>query len=174
MSFGDISAWRLPSLTNRNFQINEVTQIVKHNNRTAAAPTQIVGFRIPSDKIHTPMKHLWFFLIFAATPLMVNAAARPNVVLIMADDMGYECLGCNGGTSYQTPVFDQLAGQGMRFTNCYSQPICTPSRNKIMTGRSQRGREVSLLNLHYFGEEVIVPSGALPLSFQAVCGGMVL
>ena len=39
---------------------------------------------------------------------------------------------------------------------------------------SQRGREVSLLNLQYFGEEVIVPSGALPLSFQAVCGGMVL
>jgi hypothetical protein len=38
----------------------------------------------------------------------------------------------------------------------------------------QRGREVSLLNLQYLGEELIVPSGALPLSFQTVCGGMVL
>jgi hypothetical protein len=39
---------------------------------------------------------------------------------------------------------------------------------------TQRGREISLLNLQYFGEELIVPSGDLPLSFQAVCGGMVL
>ena len=40
--------------------------------------------------------------------------------------------------------------------------------------RRQRGREVSQLNLQYFGEELIVPSGALPLSFEAVCGGMML
>jgi hypothetical protein len=46
------------------------------------------------------------------------------------------------------------------------------ARNGV--GYDQRGREVSLLNLQYLGEEVIVPSGALPLSFQAVCGGMVL
>lgn len=63
-------------------------------------------------------------------------AKLPNVVLIMADDLGYEGLACNGGTSYATPTFDRLATQGMRFTHCYSQPICTPSRNKIMTGRS--------------------------------------
>ena len=61
---------------------------------------------------------------------------RPNVILIMADDLGYESLACNGGTSYETPVFDRLARRGMRFTHCYSQPICTPSRNKIVTGRS--------------------------------------
>ncbi len=59
---------------------------------------------------------------------------RPNIVLIMADDMGYECLGCNGGTSYRTPNLDQLAKTGMRFRHCYSQPLCTPSRVKIMTG----------------------------------------
>lgn len=59
----------------------------------------------------------------------------PNIVLIMADDMGYECLGCNGSTEYQTPVLDRLAAEGIRFENCYSQPLCTPSRVKIMTGR---------------------------------------
>ena len=64
------------------------------------------------------------------------AAKRPNVVLIMADDMGYEALACNGGTSYETPLLDKMARKGMRFTNCYSQPLCTPSRVKIMTGRS--------------------------------------
>ncbi|NIA16708.1 MAG: sulfatase-like hydrolase/transferase, partial [Nitrospiraceae bacterium] len=45
-------------------------------------------------------------------------------------------MACNGGTSYETPLLDKLAGKGMRFTHCYSQPICTPSRVKIMTGRS--------------------------------------
>jgi len=59
---------------------------------------------------------------------------RPNLVVIMADDMGYECLGCNGSTTYKTPRLDALAGQGTRFLHCHSQPICTPSRVQIMTG----------------------------------------
>ncbi len=59
---------------------------------------------------------------------------RPNIVLIMADDLGFECIGANGGTSYGTPVIDRLAKTGMRFGNCHSQPLCTPSRVQIMTG----------------------------------------
>jgi arylsulfatase A len=59
----------------------------------------------------------------------------PNVVLIMADDMGYECLGTYGSTSYQTPNLDSLAAKGVRFDHCYSTPLCTPSRVQIMTGR---------------------------------------
>nr|NQU88916.1 sulfatase-like hydrolase/transferase [Bacteroidota bacterium] len=60
---------------------------------------------------------------------------RPNIILIMADDLGYEGLGCNGGQSYSTPKLDQLASTGIRFEHCYSQPLCTPSRVQIMTGR---------------------------------------
>jgi len=60
---------------------------------------------------------------------------KPNIVLIMADDLGYECLGCYGSKSYKTPVLDGLAATGMRFDHCYSQPLCTPSRVKIMTGQ---------------------------------------
>jgi len=60
---------------------------------------------------------------------------RPNIILIMADDFGYEGLGCNGGQSYSTPEIDKLAETGIRFENCYSQPLCTPSRVQIMTGR---------------------------------------
>jgi arylsulfatase A len=52
----------------------------------------------------------------------------------MADDLGYECIGANGGTSYKTPVLDKLAAEGIRFEHCYAQPLCTPSRVKIMTG----------------------------------------
>ena len=59
---------------------------------------------------------------------------RPNIVLIMADDLGYECIGANGGTSYKTPNLDRLASAGMRFRHCHSQPLCTPSRVKLMTG----------------------------------------
>jgi len=60
---------------------------------------------------------------------------RPNIILIMADDMGYECLSCNGSTSYFTPNLDKLAAEGIRGENCISQPLCTPSRVKIMTGQ---------------------------------------
>jgi arylsulfatase A len=60
---------------------------------------------------------------------------KPNIVLIMADDLGYECLGCYGGKSYKTHTLDKLAATGMRFEHCYSQPLCTPSRVKIMTGQ---------------------------------------
>lgn len=61
---------------------------------------------------------------------------RPNIVLIMADDLGYECIGANGGTSYATPRIDKLAASGMRFEHGYAQPLCTPTRVQIMTGVS--------------------------------------
>ncbi|MFN3151539.1 sulfatase-like hydrolase/transferase [Bremerella sp.] len=63
-----------------------------------------------------------------------HAADRPNIVLIMADDFGYECVGANGGLSYATPNLDRLSKEGVRFTHCFSQPLCTPTRVQIMTG----------------------------------------
>tara|TARA_B100001057_G_C22806862_1_gene933816 strand:+ start:513 stop:1727 length:1215 start_codon:yes stop_codon:yes gene_type:complete len=53
----------------------------------------------------------------------------------MADDIGFECLSINGSTSYKTPVLDSLALNGVNFTKAISQPLCTPSRVKIMTGK---------------------------------------
>jgi len=63
-----------------------------------------------------------------------KAPNRPNIILIMADDLGYECIGANNGTSYKTPALDKLAKTGVTFGHCYSQPLCTPSRVQIMTG----------------------------------------
>jgi arylsulfatase A len=60
---------------------------------------------------------------------------RPNVIVVLADDLGYECLGCNGGESYDTPHLDQLAAEGVRFTHCFVNPLCTPTRLALMTGR---------------------------------------
>ena len=79
---------------------------------------------------------LFFGLTSRCWSTDVSTAQRPNVVLIMADDLGYECIGFNGSTQYQTPYLDQIASQGMRFINCHAQPLCTPTRVKLMTGLS--------------------------------------
>lgn len=61
---------------------------------------------------------------------------KTNVILILTDDTGYEVFGCYGSKQYKTPRVDRLAETGMRFNHCYSNPVCAPSRVKIMTGKS--------------------------------------
>ena len=63
-----------------------------------------------------------------------SARSQPNIVIILVDDFGYECVGANGSTSYRTPVMDKLAATGVRFEHCYAQPVCTPTRVQLMTG----------------------------------------
>ncbi len=81
-------------------------------------------------------------LTLAASLLILTAARgaerKPNVVLILIDDFGYECVTANGGESYKTPVMDQLAATGVRFEQCHVQPLCTPTRVQLMTGMSNR------------------------------------
>ncbi|MCB0639505.1 MAG: sulfatase-like hydrolase/transferase, partial [Lewinella sp.] len=63
-------------------------------------------------------------------------APKPNIVFIMADDLGYGDLGCYGQTMIQTPHIDELAGEGTRFTQCYAgSTVCAPSRSVLMTGQ---------------------------------------
>ncbi len=66
------------------------------------------------------------------TPAQEN---RPNILLIFADDVGQEVLGCYGGTSYNTPNLDALAAGGVRFRHVYAMPVCHPSRLTLLTGR---------------------------------------
>jgi arylsulfatase A-like enzyme len=64
-----------------------------------------------------------------------DAAAKPNIVFIIADDLGYGDLGCYGQKTTRTPVLDKLAAGGIRFTQHYSgAPVCAPSRSTLMTG----------------------------------------
>ncbi|HIG31314.1 MAG TPA: arylsulfatase [Planctomycetes bacterium] len=72
---------------------------------------------------------------FAGSLIAREAPERPNIIMIMADDLGFETVSANGGSPYKTPVLDNLAAEGMRFMNCVAQPLCTPTRVKIMTGR---------------------------------------
>jgi len=87
-----------------------------------------------------PMRRILLVLAFLLlTPLAALRAAdaqrpaRPNIILILADDLGYETVGANGGTSYRTPHLDKLAATGVRFTHCFVQPLCTPTRVQLMT-----------------------------------------
>lgn len=100
------------------------------------------------------MKPLAFilFFVFSAGILETNAAPKttqdtrkPNIILIMADDVSWECFGAYGAEDYKTPNIDALAKQGIRFKNCFSTPICTPSRVKLMTGK------YSFRNYTHFG-----------------------
>ncbi len=79
-------------------------------------------------------------LLALLTVLALHSAVAetrpPNVVLIMADDVGYECFSPYGSRQYKTPRIAKLADGGVRFTNCYSTPLCTPSRVALMTGAS--------------------------------------
>ena len=76
--------------------------------------------------------------LFVALAVGLSFAAdrKPNVILILADDLGYETITANGGESYKTPNLDKLAAEGMRFENCHVQPLCTPTRVQLMTGIS--------------------------------------
>lgn len=68
-----------------------------------------------------------------------SAAERPNIVLIVADDLGYADLGCQGAKDVRTPSIDSLADNGIRFTDGYvSCPVCSPTRAGLMTGRYQQ------------------------------------
>jgi arylsulfatase A len=67
-----------------------------------------------------------------------RADTRPNIVLVVADDVGCDAIGCYGGQSYATPNIDRLAATGMRFRHCYSMPSCHPTRICLLTGRYPR------------------------------------
>ena len=85
------------------------------------------------------MKHAITLTFLFSMLLTLHAAERkPNVVLILIDDFGYECVTANGGESYKTPVMDQLAATGVRFEQCHAQPLCTPTRAQLMTGIGNR------------------------------------
>lgn len=65
----------------------------------------------------------------------VATARQPNIVLILADDVGREVLNCYGGTSYATPNIDRLAASGSRYTHAYTMPVCHPTRICLLMGQ---------------------------------------
>lgn len=70
-----------------------------------------------------------------ATVPAARAGKRPNVILILSDDQGYGDFGCYGNKQIRTPALDRFYREGLRFSNFYVQPVCSPTRACLMTGR---------------------------------------
>jgi arylsulfatase A-like enzyme len=76
------------------------------------------------------------YAVLAATAALAQPAAKPNILFVLVDDMGWTDLGCFGSTYYQTPNIDRLASQGMLFTAAYSAcTVCSPTRASVLTGQ---------------------------------------
>src|SRR6266850_127950 len=72
----------------------------------------------------------------SATYGALSTPPKPNIIFILADDLGYADLNCYGSTFYETPNLDRLAAQGMRFTSAYAAcPVCSPTRGSLLTGK---------------------------------------
>ncbi len=102
----------------------------------------------------------------------------PNIILIVADDLGYGDLGCYGATRIRTPAIDQLASEGMLFTNAYaSSSLCSPSRYSILTGRYSWRTRLKFGVLKYF-EPPLIEEGRITMAamlkrngYHTVCIG---
>jgi len=85
-------------------------------------------------------RHPLFLVLALCAAALTRAAApaaQPNLILILADDLGWADLGCYGNTFNETPRIDRLARQGVRFTQFYAGPVCSPTRASIQSGQNQ-------------------------------------
>lgn len=87
-----------------------------------------------SPRAIRPMTRI-LICFLALFPIACAADRKPNIVLFVADDVGFETLRCYGGESYATPQIDRLASSGMRFGSCLATPMCTTSRAMLLSGR---------------------------------------
>ena len=102
-------------------------------------------------------------LLFLFASLSLAIAQKPNIVVVLCDDLGYGDLACYGHPHIKTPHLDRLAKDGIRFTDFYSAaPVCSPSRVGLLTGRSPNRAGVydwipPRRNFHMRAEEVTIP-----------------
>jgi len=75
------------------------------------------------------------FLLCVHAPAIAADAPKPNIIFVLADDLGIDGISCYGADTHKTPQIDALAASGTRFATCYAAPLCGPSRCLLMTGR---------------------------------------
>ncbi len=113
-----------------------------------------------------PILHIPIFLVLFSAGMISADDRPPNVVIIMADDLGYADLGCYGCKDIRTPNIDKLAKDGLRFTNAYvTGSMCGPSRAGFITGRFQ-----SSFGYYKNVSEVLDPKQGLPIGEETVAG----
>lgn len=106
------------------------------------------------------------FICFYIIGCQKPAIEKPNILFIVADDLGYEKLGCYGGINTNTPNIDQLAKNGVQFMRAYTSPVCTPSRMSIYTGRyATKHQYTNVLPVH-LGTKEFVDFATIPTYAQ--------
>ncbi|GIR57016.1 MAG: hypothetical protein CM15mP64_4280 [Candidatus Neomarinimicrobiota bacterium] len=108
-----------------------------------------------------------FVLLFLSCTKNKSMDVRPNVILLLADDLGYNELGSYGQEIIATPNLDQLAKDGLRFTNFYAgNAACAPSRAVLLTGKVLqrfRSEEMQVFMVMINGKDLLLTEGNLPL-----------
>ncbi len=90
----------------------------------------------------------WLSILFASMTWL-SSTEKPNILIIFADDIGYEVLNCYGGIDFDTPHLNRMAKEGMRFSRAHTSPVCTPSRVSFHTGLYvPRHGHVNVLPVH--------------------------
>lgn len=123
---------------------------------------------------NSTFKHFLWLSIFALMACGNNAYLeneradndKPNIVFILADDLGYHQLGCFGSDFYETPNLDLMATEGMRFTNAYAASgVCSPTRSSILTGKypARNNLTVNIPN-NYINRKLITPKFAIMMA----------
>jgi arylsulfatase A len=118
---------------------------------------------------HLSWKHLIVALFFLQCNIKASEKtttnSRPNIIFIMADDLGYADLGCYGQKRIATPHIDQLASEGVRFTQVYAgSTVCAPSRSVLMTGQHLGHTTVRGNSSALHGQSESNPQGRVPLA----------
>ena len=121
---------------------------------TNASQTLNFEHRTSNIKQHCYMQFLRLkpvAVLLLLFPLIIQAQKkdkRPNIIYIMADDLGFADLSCYGQKKYTTPNIDKLAAQGVKFNNAYAAaPVCTPTRAAFMTGKYPARTDISFLHI---------------------------
>ena len=122
-------------------------------------------------RLGNPILACWLAAVVGFVPATAAASVRPeeklpNILVLLADDLGYEALGCYGGKDFKTPNLDRMAADGVRFARAYASPACTPTRVSFHTGRypTEHG-QTSTLPVH-LGKDAAVDFKAMPTFAQ--------
>ena len=119
----------LPKLINNQKNVGHASMLVNRHTYISWWPDESAGL----GRNYNPIRNKSYSSDVEDEGFPIGNAARE--VFILADDLGYGDVGCYGQQRIQTPNIDRLAKEGLRFTDFYAAPVCTPSRAQLLTGR---------------------------------------
>jgi arylsulfatase A len=123
-------------------------------------------------RLRVSLKAIVFLLMSGSTMSAAQTGKAPNIVLLVADDLGWGDVGFNGRTEWATPNLDRLAKEGRRLERCYTAAVvCAPSRAAFLTGKSTIHSGVRANTDDLPGTEVTIAEAVRPLGYRTALFG---